>query len=197
MQLKVLKRVKWHFDMGRTYTKNFPALYVGLGLWLGCNFGSQRWPAVPYLHLSLNHTCLCVCSPPCPWCSVWRCLSISLAVCNLEPVCSCCIFFFPPLILPLAPLKWQFVKHGPLLALSFASQPFPARLLPSLICPPSPLLLTSLVLHPSLTFPPLSFPYLLCALHPRLSPPLRLFMSPCRSVSLPHLPFRAHVISIL
>ena len=54
------------------------------------------------------------------------------------------IFCPPPMpappVPPLAPLKWQFVKHGPLLALSLASQPFPARLLPSLIRPPPSLL---------------------------------------------------------
>lgn len=37
--------------------------------------------------------CACMCSPMCAWRSVWRCLSTSLAVCNLEPVCSC---IFPP-----------------------------------------------------------------------------------------------------
>lgn len=58
-------------------------------------------------------------------------------------------FFFPPLIPPLASLKWQFVKHGPLLALSLASQTFPARLL---LLPPlssrSPLRITRFTSFP-------------------------------------------------
>lgn len=113
--------------------------------WVCCSTFTHQTMLVCICASSLpvsNHVCLCL--PTCPWCSVW---TPSLAVCNLEPVFSCCT---PPIPL-LAPLKWQFVKHGPLLALSYASQPFPARLLPSLICPP-PLLFTSLVLHPSLTF---------------------------------------------
>lgn len=54
-------------------------------------------------------------------------------------LCSLLFFSLYPLIPSLVPLKWQFVKHGPLLALSFASQPFPARLLaspPSVVSPP-------------------------------------------------------------
>lgn len=101
------------------------------------------------------------------------------------------LYFFSPLIPPLAPHKWQFVKHGPLLALSLASQPFPARLLLSLICPP-PLLFASLVLLPSFTFPP--FPSLSsyfqtsCALCILGYLPLSACLSPsvflCRSLSL-------------
>lgn len=59
---------------------------------------------------------------------------VSTSPCNPKPASSCVpyVFFSPyPLIPSLVLLKWQFVKHGPLLALSFASQPFPARLLPS------------------------------------------------------------------
>lgn len=107
-------------------------------------------------YLYLNRLCLCVCvfTHVC----MMQCLEVPEYI-------SCCVqsgaglwllyFFFLPLIPPLAPLKWQFVKHGPLLALSLASQPIPAWPLPSLICPP-PLLFASLVLLPSLTFPPLS-----------------------------------------
>lgn len=102
---------------------------------------------------------------------------------------------------PLAHLKWQFVKHGPPLALFLSSKPFPARLLPSLICP-SALPFASLVLLPFLPFPSfslslLSFPsfsYLLCTLHLLLSPPLCLFISP--SLSSPSL-FFSHLVSLV
>lgn len=155
-----------------------------------------------YLHLSQLSLYVCVYSTMCAWCSVWRCLSTSLAVCNLEPVCSCCFFFPPFLIPPLAPLKWQFVKHGPPLALSLASQPFPARLLPSLICPP-PLLFTSLVFNflPSLSLlSPLSLlisipPVHSASLAISLSLPVYSPLSFCLSLS--HFPVVVHMIFLL
>lgn len=100
----------------------------------------------------------------------------------------------PPAIPLLAPLKWQFVKHGPLLALSFASQPFPARLLP-----PSSVLPLFFSHHSFYTLPSLSFPYLLSTLHRPLSPPLPPCL--CPFVILPPLPstydLHSFVISLL
>lgn len=85
------------------------------------------------------------------------------AICSPSIVVVC-----PPL---LAHLKWQFVKHGPLLAFSVSTQPFPARLLLSLTCPPS-LLFASLGL-------PSSFNLSLISISPAysasaLSPPVYL-----------------------
>lgn len=83
----------------------------------------------------------------------WVHLSLC-AICSLSIVVVC-----PP---ALAHLKWQFVKHGPLLAFSISTQPFPAWLLLSLMCPSS-LLFASLGLPSFFNF--LSFPYRLDFLH--------------------------------
>lgn len=102
-------------------------------------------------------------------------------------LCSLLFFSLYPLIPSLVPLKWQFVKHGPLLAFSFASQPFPARLLtslPSVVPLHHTLLSTSLVLQPSLSF--ISIP----PVHPRQSLHL------CPSVILSYSSIQVSVIVI-
>lgn len=128
---------------------------------------------------SLIHVCMMQCLEVAEYIS--RCVQSAAGLQLLYP---------PP---PLAHLKWQFVKHGPLLALYLSSQPFPARLLLSLICP-LPLLFASLVLLPSLTFPSLLPPPLISippvhsasSLSACLSPSVLLFPSVsliCRSSS--------------
>lgn len=139
--------------------------------------------------------CACVFICAC----MMKCLEVPEYISRCVQSAAALQLLYPPP--PLAHLKWQFVKHGPPLALFLSSKPFPARLLPSLICP-SALPFASLVLLPFLPFPSfslslLSFPsfsYLLCTLHLLLSPPLCLFISP--SLSSPSL-FFSHLVSLV
>lgn len=137
------------------------------------------------VYLYLNHLCLCVCvlTHVC----MMHCLEVPeyISRCVQSGAGLWLLYFFFPLIPALAPLKWQFVKHGPLLALSLASQPFPCTTTPlPHLSSPSPLRITRFTSFSHFPVSLLSFPYLPCTLHPRLSPSRCLFISLCCSLSL-------------